>query len=118
MKKNYLKIAKGLGIILPACLLASTAEAKNAEAAGAVKTEIVAEANLQSESNAVRDRISESFNQEAETSPYQIAHSNVHANYTISHTNVHTDYSVQNKHQNSHSNTPSKHVNDHTNSKL
>lgn len=68
--------------------------------------------------NHVKDRIVQSFNLETSFSPYQIDHTNLHANYTISHTNVHADYIYDREHTNQHSNTPQKHVNDHSNSPL
>ena len=119
--KKYIKIAQSLGIILPVCLMASTAEAKVANVKNAVDNEIAIPQNdnlVNYGSNPIKDRIAQSFNSESTISPYQIGHTNIHANYRISHTDVHTDYTVQRRHVDQHSNTPSKHVNDHSNSKI
>ena len=121
--KKYVSIAKKLGIVLPACLLTSIAEAKKTSINDAVNNEITIpqDDNLTNslfESNPIKDRIAQSFNSESKISPYQIGHTNVHANYRTSHTDVHSDYAVNNRHSNSHSNTPSHHVNDHSNSKI
>lgn len=117
MKKKYLTIAKSLGIILPACLLASSVEAKAAENVKDVLNNGIAVLNdSKNQSNPIKDRIVQSFNEEPQTTLFQIDHTNIHANYTISHTNVHTDYVIDRNYTNQHSNTPAYHVNDHSNS--
>ncbi len=117
MKKKYLTIAKSLGIVLPVCLLASPADAKAADNVKAVLINGVATlSSPQNQSNPIKERIVQSFNEEPQTALFQIDHTNVHTNYTISHTNVHTNYRIDGKHTDRHSNTPSKHVNDHSNS--
>ena len=119
MKKNYLAIAKGLGIILPVCLIASASEASASNGTELENKVAVHQDGLKKplfSSNSVKDRIVQSYNCESEESPYQITHTNVHANYTVPHTNVHTDRTYKNKHTNSHSNTPAKRVNQHSNS--
>ena len=120
--KKFIKIAKNLGIVLPACFLPSTTEAKETNGDNIVNNEITILhedlANSHHESNSVKARIIQSYNSESTISPYQIGHTNVHANYKIKHTNTHANYNVKKKHVNSHSNTPSKHVNDHSNSKI
>lgn len=118
MKKNFITIAKGLGIVLPACLLASTAEARTPVIKDDAKSEVTIPHDSQLESNPVKERIAQSFNLESETSPYQVTHSNVHANYTIPHTNVHSNVTVDNQHYNSHSNTKAMHCDTHSNSKI
>ncbi len=112
MKKNYLRIAAGLGIILPACLIATTAEAKTAEAKDLISTEVSVE------SNSVKDRIAQSFNVDPQQSPFQLVHSNIHANYTIPHTNIQNNYYAGERYVNTHSNTPQKHVDTHSNSNV
>ena len=120
MKKNYLTIAKGMGIILPACLIASAADAKASSGTELENNEVAVHQEGLTKpffsSNSVKDRIIQSYNCESEESPYQITHTNVHANYTVPHTNVHSDRTYKNKHTNSHSNTPAKRVNQHSNS--
>ena len=119
MKKNFIDIAKCLGIALPACLMASTAEASMAKVSSL--TDVITQEKVTSsqvEPNSVKDRIIQAFNEETTESPYQIAHTNVHANYRVSHTDVHNNYWDGNYHSDSHSNTPSKHVDDHSNSKI
>ena len=117
MKKKYLTIAKSLGIILPACLLASPIEAKATNNVKDVLNNGVAILNnSKKQSNPIKDRIVQSFNEEPQTALFQIDHTNVHANYTISHTNVHTNYRIDGKHTDSHSNTRAYHVDDHSNS--
>ncbi|MBR1801361.1 MAG: hypothetical protein IJ767_07745 [Bacteroidaceae bacterium] len=117
--KSYIKIAKRLGIVIPACLMTSPVESKAANVADFAGNEatVVSEDNV-ANPNPVKDRIVQSFNLESTVSPYQIGHTNIHANYRIPHTNVHSDYMVQNRHSNQHSNTSAKHVNDHSNSKI
>lgn len=120
MKKNFIEIAKGLGIAIPVCLLASTAEASVAKVTS-IEDVIGKEkvASLQVEKNSVKDRILQAFNAEETESPYQIAHTNAHANYRVSHTDVHNNqWYGNNQHSDSHSNTPSQHVDDHSNSKI
>ncbi len=120
MKKNFIEIAKGLGIAIPVCLLASTAEA------GVAKMTTIEDAislqkvtSLKAEKNPVKDRIIQAFNEEEVESPYQIAHTNAHANYNVPHTNVHSNYMTGNdSHVDSHSNTRGYHVDDHSNSKI
>ena len=120
MKKNFIEIAKGLGIAIPVCLLASTAEA------GVAKMTTIEDAislqkvtSLKAEKNPVKDRIIQAFNEEEVESPYQIAHTNAHANYNVPHTNVHSNYMTGNdSHVDSHSNTRGYHVDDHSNSRI
>ena len=117
MKKKYLTIAKSLGIILPACLLATPVEAKTVDNVKDVLNNGVAISHgPKKQSNPIKDRIVQSFNEEPQTALFQIDHTNVHANYTISHTNVHANYRIDGNHTDQHSNTPSHHVNDHSNS--
>lgn len=119
MKKNFIEIAKGLGIAIPVCLLASTAEASMSKVTSL--TDVMPQktvTNSQVEPNSVKDRIIQAFSEEATESPYQIAHTNIHANYRVSHTDVHNNYWDGNYHSDSHSNTPSRHVDDHSNSKI
>lgn len=120
MKKKYITIAKKLGIVLPACLLFSSIEAnaenENSSELATVQKEDVS--NLHIKLNPVKERIVQSFNSETTFSPYQIDHTNIHANHRISHTNIHADYVYDRKHTNDHSNTPAHHVNDHSNSPL
>ena len=119
MKKNFIDIAKCLGVTIPACLMASTAEANMAKATSL--TDAICQENVTSsqvKQNSVKDRIIKAFNEEATESPYQIAHTDIHANYRVSHTDRHNNYWDGNYHSDSHSNTPSKHVDDHSNSKI
>ena len=118
MKKNFITIAKGLGIVLPACLLASTAEARTPVIKDDAKSEVTIPNDSQPESNPVKERIAQSFNLESETSPYQITHSDVHADTTIPHTDVHANVNVDGKHTNSHSNIKPYHCDTHSNSKI
>ena len=115
MKKNYFTIAKSLGIVLPACLMTSSVEAKAAnvdnENIAIIQKENVQESQLAT--NSVKDRIALSFNSDPQTSQLQFDHTNIHTDYTVSHTDVHAN----NRYQNQHSNTPAKHVNHHSNSK-
>lgn len=118
MKKNYITIAKSLGIVLPACLMISSVEAKavnvdNENIALIQKEkENVQESRLAT--NSVKDRIVLSFNSDPQTSRLQFDHTNIHTDYTVSHTNVHAN----NRYQNQHSDSPAKHVDHHSNSKV
>lgn len=114
MNKDFIKIAKTLGIVLPACLLVSTAKANLADVNDGVNNEYLASSQVVT--NSVKDRIVQSFNSESKDSPYQITHTNVRNNYTIPHTNVHTNFTVSGKHTDQHSNTKAKYVNSHSNS--
>lgn len=118
MKKNYITIAKSLGIVLPACLMTSSVEANATNVDNGniviIQKEIMQKTQLAS--NPVKDRIVKCYNSESTISPYQIDHTNVHANYNVSHTNVHTNYRYSGGHTDTHSNTPAYHVNDHSNS--
>lgn len=118
MKKDFISIAKGLGIVLPACLLASTIEAKATNVKNSLNDDFSIVQKEKSDSNPIKDLIVNSFNSEPQTSPYQITHSDVHANYTIPHTNVHANVTVDNQHSNSHSNTKAMHCDTHSNSKI
>ena len=110
--RKYVLIAKGLGLLLPACMIASAASAETV-----VKdTENNGVASAESRINDVKNRILQSQYEESLPSSSQLDHTNVHADYTIDHTNVHTDIVVSNRHSNQHSNTPSKYVNHHSNS--
>lgn len=115
MKKKYYTIAKSLGIILPACLLASPTEAK---AADNVNNGVAIINDSQNQLNLIKDRIIQSYNEEPQTTLFQIDHTNLHANHKYPHSNVHADYVVNKQHTNDHSNTPPTHVNDHSNSPL
>lgn len=116
MKKKYITIAKSLGIILPACLLASHVEAKAVNGKDVFNNGVAVQKDSKNQSNPIKDRIVQSFNEDPQTTLYQIDHTDVHANYTISHTNVHADYIYDGKHTNLHSNTRAYHVDDHSNS--
>ena len=104
MKKKYITIAKSLGIVLPACLIASVVEvtAANSENSDIAVFKKEKCAKGTTASNSVKDRIVKSFNSESTFSPYQIDHTNVHADYTIAHSDVHTDYVYNRKHTDIH----------------
>lgn len=114
-KVKFIKLAMGLGLTVPACLLSLSTEC-NASVAMSQTIQKVINPKLDKQ-NQVKSHLLEMIGPVKDTEFKQLAHTNVHANYTISHTNVHTDYKVD-RHVDSHSNTPSKHVNGHSNSKV
>lgn len=121
MKKKYITIAKSLGIVLPACLLATSVEASATTIKDVANEEISIQQNVNQTnshlmSNPVKARIVQSYNSETIISPYQIDHTNIHANYRIDHTNVHTDFRIDGSHTDQHSNTRAHHVDSHSNS--
>lgn len=115
-KAKFIKLAMGLGLAVPACLLCLSAES-SASVAKPQAIEKVLGTSLKQQ-NEVKSHLLDLIGPVQDTEFNQLAHTNVHANYTISHTNVHSNYEVDRRHVDSHSNTPSKHVDDHSNSKV
>lgn len=119
-KAKFIKLAMGLGLTVPACLLCLSEESS----ASVAKPQIIKSAlessltqeNESKQLNEVKAHLLDLIGPIQDDNVNQLAHTDLHANYTISHTDVHTDYTVDRHHVDSHSNTPSKHVNDHSNS--
>lgn len=115
-KAKFIKLAMGLGLTVPACLLSLSSEC-SASIAKPQAIQKVLNPGFDKQ-NQVKNHMLNMIGPVQDTEFKQLAHTNIHANYTISHTNVHADYKVDSHHVDSHSNTPSKHVNDHSNSKV
>lgn len=114
--RKYVLIAKGLGLLLPACMIVSTASAETMVKDTENNEVAVSSRSAECRINDVKKRFLQSHYVESLPSSSQLDHTNVHADYTIDHTNVHTDIVVSNRHSNQHTNTPSKYVNHHSNS--
>lgn len=115
-KAKFIKLAMGLGLAVPACLLSLSTES-NATVDKPNAIQKMSNPGLDKQ-NQVKSHLLDMIGPVQDTEFKQLAHTNIHANYTISHTNVHADYKIDSHHVDSHSNTPSKHVNDHSNSKV
>lgn len=115
MKKKYITIAKSLGIIIPACLLASPVEAKEVDnVKDALNNGVSVLNDSRNQSNPIKDRIVKSFNEEPQTTLYQIDHTNVHSD-VVRHTDTHTDQKTDNGYINYHTNNTPPHVDTHSN---
>lgn len=115
-KEKFIKLAMGLGLSVPACLLSLSSECS----ASVAKSQTIQKVTNRKvdKQNQVKSHLLDMIGPVQDKGFKQLAHTDIHANYTISHTNVHTDYKIDNYHVDSHSNTRSKHVDDHHNSKV
>ena len=66
------------------------------------------------QSNPIKDRIVQSFNEEPQTTLYQIDHTNVHSD-EVRHTDTHTGQKTDNGYINYHTNNTPPHVDTHSN---
>lgn len=113
-KAKFIKLAMGLGLTVPACLLSlSTESSASVAKPQAIKKVLAPDRDKQ---NQVKSHLLDMLGPVKDSELKQLAHTNVHADYTIAHTNVHTDYTVDRRHVDTHSNTPSRYVNHHSNS--
>lgn len=115
-KEKFIKLATGLGLTVPACLLGLGTECSASVAKPQVNQK-VSDLGLYRQ-NQVKSHLLHMIGPVQDKEFKQLAHTDIHANYTITHTNVHTDYKIDSHHVDSHSNTPGKHVDDHGNSKV